>query len=168
MGIVTSLIVSFGDQVSSDSIFVMELDDVLNVGMDGEPKTSFYPCDNIFFLIHHEPGLTINSLKSTSGQIVPQGSVTRNRKNQLLWISEEDTHRLSYIPSSSLVPTWYGNIATGMSVSDMVSVSISGGVLPALCLAEYSAVFKLYKLIAPCVLLGVDEEWPIVVVAEVE
>ena len=168
MSVAASLVVTFGDGANAGDLVVMEFDKIMNVDAAGEEKTQFSPGDEVFFIIHHASTLRVGSVKATSGMIVAQGRVTRAREQQLLWTAIDEEQELSCIPSSGLTAVWYGNVATGLKKSGLRTVTISGGVLPALSLVGYSASFAMYKLITPLVELGADESWPITIVAEME
>ncbi len=168
MSVAASLVVTFGDGADSSDLVVMEFDKIMNVDAVSEEKTQFAPGDEVFFLIHHASTLRIGSVKATAGMVVSQGRVTRAREQQLLWTAVDEEQELSCIPSSALTAVWYGNEATGFKKSGFRAVTISGGVLPALSLVSYSAVFAMYKIITPFVELAEGESWPITIVAEME
>lgn len=168
MSIAASLVVTFGEGANDTDLVAMEFDKTMNIDAAGEEKSQFSPGDEVFFLIHHAPTLRIGRVMATSGMTVAQGEVSYAREQQLLWVSAEEEQDLSYIAASGVTATWYGNEATGLKKSGIRTVTISGGVLPALSLVRHLAVFKLYKLITPLVELAENESWPITIVAEME
>ncbi len=158
--VVASLLVKFGSDAGSDALVILELDGDMN----GE-KTSFAPGDEIFFRLHHDSSVQLDKIAATHGQITGQGTGPRSIEQYLLFGESDDTHDLSNIPLGSLSELWLGNQATGLRKSGSRTVSITGGVLPALGRITYSASFSLFRLLAPDVDLATDESYQLVIVA---
>lgn len=167
MSIVASLIVTFGSGADSSALVKMEFDKVMNVDAAGEEKNSFSPGDEIFFLVHHDSTVQVDRIKATSGMVVDQGPVNRDRTQELLFRAITDTHELDYILAGGITAKWYGNEGTGLKKSGNRTVLITGGVMPAQVAVSYSVAMRLYKLVTPAVELAEDESWPITIVAYV-
>ena len=164
--VVASLVVRFGEGADTSALVAMELDDTMNIDDAGEVKSEFRPGDNIFFLIHHDSKLRIESVKATGGQIEAQGYVIRERSNELLWAGL-DEKQLSYLPSGDLVPEWYWREGTGLKRTGR-EASITDGGLPVEALIKYDVSFHLYRLVTPVVELEPEEKKKITIVAELE
>lgn len=161
--VVASLLVKFGEDVSSSALVVLELDEEKN----GD-KARFAPGDTIHFRLHHDSTVQLGKMAVTHGMVVDQGGEERTLTAQLLWTELGDEHELAYIPVDSLAVGFFGNEATGLKRAGQRKVVISGGNMPAVCKVEYAAAFSLFKLLAPDVELGVDEIYPVVIVAYME
>lgn len=168
MSIVASTVVNFGAGANSTDLVVLEFDELLNVDAAGEQKTQFAPGDSIYFRIHHAPTLRVGAMAATSGQVVVQGKVSRERSEQLLWETVSDSHELACIPAGGLDATWHGNSGSGLRKAVPRSALITGGVMPAVATVTYRAEFSLYKLLTPSVQLAEGESWPITIVAYME
>jgi hypothetical protein len=167
MGIVNSIVVSFGETVTSDSgSITVEWDDSLNVDDDGEVKTSFVPGDTLSLLVHHGDDVKLVGVKSTSGTLSGGASVSLTRKEELCWCSDDDEQSLSYSPSGGLSYTWYGRVGSG-AVRDDKTVTMSDS-FPCLALVSYPATFLRYLLQTPTLTLAEDETWPLQVVVYYE
>lgn len=168
-----TVISSFGRAVSTaEGLIRLELDDELNVGPgavgeDQQAKTQFSPGEEIFFLIHHDPGLRIESVKSTSGTVVTLGWESRERTADLLFTTEEPSVELDYFPASGGIEvSWWGHTAKLSRDKRTVTASVDNGEgeFPAYGRVSYTARFLSCKLVAPAVELAFDEEYPVQIV----
>ena len=84
MGTPASLVLEFGEGVDSSALVVPELDPVRNVDSNGKAKTSFVinVVKEIYFLIHHEDGLSIEWVRPTCGTVNDLGPVTQLREER--------------------------------------------------------------------------------------
>ena len=168
MSVAASLVVRFGEGADSTELVAMEFDAAMNLDAAGEEKREFSPGDPVFFLVHHAPTLRIGQVKASCGMVVAQGAVSREKEQQLLWTAAGEEQELSYVPASAVTPLWYGNVAAGLRKTGLRTMTVSGGLLPALSLVRHAVTFHLYKLLTPPVELGEGEEWPITIVAWME
>ena len=165
--VVACFVVDFGEGADTSALVAMEFDDTMNVDDEGKVKSKFRPGDDIFFLIHHELKLRIESVKTTGGMVVSQGSVTRVRSNELLWNDLEEK-QLSYVPSGGITAEWYWREGSGLKKTDTRNAMISGGELPVEGLIKYDITAKLYRLATPKIELEPNETKKITNVAELE
>lgn len=163
--VVANMIVSFGGDVSTDAKAIIELDGVAN-----NDVTSFSPGDTVNFLINYDTArLSLMWVKATSGNISMAGQKVENRVNQnVLWLYSTDKKELSYIPAGSLTPTWFGNEAAGIKLTEISTVAITGGILPAICHIAYPVSFVMGRLFTPSVTLADEETYPVTIVAHFE
>lgn len=155
-----SLIVKFGAGANTDGLVKLELDEKLNEG-----KTSFAPGDIINIRLQHDASLQLEKMLATDGMILSQGVGSRDLEEQLLFVEASDTHDLGYLVSGGLSVDYFGRQAEGLRRVGNRLVTITGGDLPSLALVKYSAVFSLFKLLAPTVELADDESYPVTIVA---
>lgn len=164
--IITSMIVSFGAEVADSEIASIELDIAANLD-----KTSFVPGDIVNFLIHYDQTkLKLIWVRPTSGSVIMGSSKTVIQESSgLLWIDTTTKHSLSYIPSGSLTPTWFGNSCSGIRMTGLTEIGIAGGTFPAVCNLTFPVAFTAGKLYTPSnVELQDDETYPVIVVAHFE
>jgi len=69
MTVAATVVVEFGHGVDSGALVVVELDEVLNLDLDGNEKTSFSPGDTPYFLVHHDSSVRIGAIKSSAGMV---------------------------------------------------------------------------------------------------
>jgi len=164
--IVTSMIVSFGEGVADSEIASIELDTEANL-----EKTSFAPGDTVNFLIHFDQSkLNLVWVRPTSGSVVMGSAKTVTQEaSSLLWIDTTTKNSLSYIPAGSLSPTWFGNSCSGMSMTALTEVSVTGGTFPAVCNLTFPVAFIAGRLYTPLnIELQGEESYPVVIVAHFE
>lgn len=162
MSIVNSIVVSFGESVTSDSgSLTVEWDDSLNVDDDGEVKTSFVPGDVLYLLIHHGSDVDVVGVKCTSGTLSGGSAVNITMEDEIGWGSSDDDQELSYSPSGALSYTWFGRVGSGITLVDKVLTVAES--FPCLARVSYLARFLRYKLQTPSVTLAEEETWPLLV-----
>ncbi len=167
--IAASLVVSRDS--GADGLCIVELD-----GEANDDITTFAPGDTVNFLVHHDATVQIGWVRTTDGTISGTSSASmtaQDRTDQLLFADVTDTHELSYVPTGSPTPSWYGNEATGFKKTLTRTVEISGLGDPALCDATYSVSFRKFSLSSPNVTLETDSDgneipYPVVIVVHVE
>lgn len=160
-----TLVVEFGEGADSNAFVAMEFDETLNLGDDGEEKTSFDPDDEVWFWIQHADTLQIDSVKATSGMVVDCGTVRRSRVQELTFTGK-DTVDLSHIPAVNPSYTWYGNEGSGLARNGR-SVSVSGNT-PCTCDVVIPIDVHLYRFVPPALDLGENETYRVVIVAYLE
>lgn len=168
MGIAATLIVRFGVGADSSALVVFEADDLLNVDAAGQPRSQTSPGDIYNFRLQHDPVLRLGSMRATAGQVVTGSFGLRNIEQDLLFAEVHDRHDLSHIPNDGLSVRWFGNEAAGLRRTEMRTVRISGGTLPALGRVSYQAMMRLFNLRTPKVELAEGESWPIIIIATME
>ena len=105
----TTIVVNFGDDTSSELV-VVELDESRNLDSDGNTVTQFSPGDEVYFLVHHHHSLRIDSIETTSGDVVYEGTNIHTREqDQTFFPSFDSEVELTYIPSGGVSAVWYGN-----------------------------------------------------------
>ncbi len=109
-----TIVVDFGESVAeSDRQFIIELDDVMNVDDKDEPKTEFYKDDFAWFRTHYDQSkLEVTAIRTTAGQVVNQGQVSRSKTDEMLFINNDTPVSVNYEIDGSPSPIWYGNEAT--------------------------------------------------------
>jgi len=168
--IVANLIISTDD---GDGDIIMELDDELNLDIDGEGgNTSFSPGDIVYFRIqNNSSSLKVEKILSTDGDIYQHSlEKQRNMQEQYLWIDDDTENKLSYKPSSALEVISYGNTATikRTGTFKIISPITNGEKRPALTDIAYDSKFDIYKLITPEIELENDETYEVVIVLYTE
>ncbi|MCK5605597.1 hypothetical protein KAR91_27130 [Candidatus Pacearchaeota archaeon] len=162
---IKSIIISFGSLSSVDAgIIVLEPDDLLNIDSEGNPKTTFNPGDDFYFLVHHDHTILIDSVKSTSGALRAQGEKTRTNEQLITFTLKTEEHALRHRPQGAISATYYGNEVSGLAVNNR-KLTASGGRFPADGLVSYSYRALSYKLTSPTPNLGENDTWPIHAVA---
>ena len=161
-----TIVVHFGDSVDTDSglLFVVELDDAKNLDAEGEVKSQFHPGDSVWFLLHHDPALVVQAIKTTSGEVFRHGFVSRTNVEEILFEAADDQHELPHNPVVEPTAAWYGRTST---------ISRSGRILTAAatpCLADltYSYRAESCEYVPPAMTLAADEEYKVGIVIFVE
>lgn len=154
--------------VSDDGLIQLELDDELNTSVSAteevEVKTEFVPGDDIYFLIHVDNSIKVESVRATDGVVQALGSVLRSKEQRLLFTHEEPDQELNYFPAGGLDTEWYGNEASLSVEKRTVKVGPGSSQLPALADVIFGVGFLSYKLVAPSMELAYEEEYPIQIV----
>lgn len=164
--IVANLIISADDV---DGNIIMELDDELNLDVDGEKgNTSFSPGDTVYFRVqNNSTSFEVGKILSTDGSIYEHAlAKARVILEQYLWADDDTENELSYNPVSALGVVPYGNIATVRRAGKfkIIAPMIKGDKRPALTDVTYASEFDIYKLIAPTIELEKDETYEVVIV----
>jgi hypothetical protein len=159
-----TIVVSFGDSVDSDALFVVELDDTMNLDDEGNIKTSFFPGDYVYFLMHYDPNLVVTSIQTTSGQVELQGRVSRENTMEIFFQDSTDEHDLTHNPSSH---------PTGVFDGRQSSIIRSGRKVKAAstpCIGDitYSYSADLARFIPPTITLEEGEQYRVGIVIHVE
>jgi hypothetical protein len=160
--ILTTVVVTFGDDVDSDSVSVLcEADDTRNLDDDGEVLSTFTEETPYYFLTHVIGDATISKIAVSAGSVFDQGSEPQSRQQVLDFVeidSDDYNPSVSYQPYGSLTKEWIGNVGSGMSVdSDTLEVNISGGDVPCKCLVTYPVYFRRWMLQPPSTLTIPDD-----------
>jgi hypothetical protein len=169
MPVDSTIVLQFGDSVSDDSFVVIELDEKLNRDSMGEVITTFLPGETAYFYVHYNPDeLRIGSVVWSSGSVVYQGKVFRNKKEQIVIESTDSEIQLTYLPyDTPRWVKWYGNVGSG--IFDGRDLKDLAGQLPAIGDVEYQIQADSYALSAPRgLILNEDETYPIVCVITME
>jgi hypothetical protein len=159
-----TIIVKFGDTVSSNALFVVELDDAMNRDSKGEVKTQFFPGDNVWLLMHYDNNLIIKDVRTTSGDIVRQGTEGRSKTEETLFEDADTSVELPHNPSSVSAEKWYGRQSP---------LAVKGRAVTALntpCIGDITHTFsaELWMYTPPPLTLAADEEYPAAIVIYVE
>ena len=109
-----TIVVDFGESVAeSDRQFIIELDEVMNVDDQGEVKTEFYKDDFIWFRTHYNHSkLQVTAIKTTAGQVVDQGQVSRSKTDEMLFVNNDTPVSVNYEIDGSPSAVWYCNEAS--------------------------------------------------------
>lgn len=105
-----TIVVQYGDTAAANAFFLVELDDKMNLEDDGKTvKTSFHPPDKVWFLTPHDATVQITAMESSSGDVVSEGNVSRDKKDRLSFAEKGKAVEASHIPAGGLTHEWYGN-----------------------------------------------------------
>lgn len=157
--------VDFGDNVSSDVFFVIELDDTLNLDGDGNVKTQFNPGDSVYFILHYDSSkVTVSAIAASAGDVVSEGSVTRTVTDRLSFTNIDDAVDLSHIPNTTLSADWFGN-EPGITRD---GISVTADTAPAIGDIKYNYVADGYRFDPPDMDLGDDDDFPVLIVVAIE
>lgn len=166
MSIGATIVVEFGSGADSSAFVAVELDDTLNIDSEGEVKSQFVPGDQVWWWVQHDPSLRIDRIACTSGMVVPAGTVSRTRDQELTWTTAEEGQELSHIPSGNPTLRWYGNTGQGLS-RDGRKLSLTGG-LPCTADATIPIQVQLYRYVPPPMNLSGEQTWRSVIVIYME
>jgi len=162
MTVAATVVVEFGHGVDSGALVLVELDEAMNLDLDGAEKTSFSPGDTPYFLVHHDYSVQISDIKSSSGMVSGGTIVSRDRSQQMQFTNIEDSQELPHIPAGALAWTWWGN--DPVIDQDGRTLKATGAKIPAIGEVSYSIQAKQYKLTPPPMTLTDDETYPILIV----
>jgi hypothetical protein len=161
--IAATLVIQFGEGADASALAVVELDDSRNLDAAGEVRTSFYPGDQVFFLVHHAPTLRIGSVVPTAGSVFPQGQQSFSRTVQQLFADTEPVS-LSHLPAGGVTAAWYGR-STSLAQAEH---QLTAADPPAIGELSYSFSGQLYRLQTPVVELSEDDSYPVAIVVTLE
>ncbi|MFA6135476.1 MAG: hypothetical protein WC869_15800 [Phycisphaerae bacterium] len=168
-----TIVVKFGESVSAadQDLFVLELDAELNVDTAGKAKSEFVPGDEIFFLMHYDAArLRVQAIKTTAGQVVLQGQVSRSKTDEQLFVAAASGQGVSepvvlpHLPSAAPTVQWFGR----ESALTRTGRSLTAAVTPCLGKITYNYNATSAKLSPPPLNLAPGEEFPVAVVIYVE
>jgi len=166
MSVAATVVVEFGHGVDSGALVLIELDEVMNLDLNGEEKTSFNPGDTPYFLVHHDSSVRIGSIKSSAGMVSGGNAVSRARSQQMQFTNIEDSQDLPHIPAGALAWTWWGN--DPVIDQDGRTLKATGTKIPAIGEVSYSIQASQYNLTPPPMTLTDDETYPILIVIYME
>jgi hypothetical protein len=159
-----TIVVKFGDSVASGALCLVELDEKMNVDGEGKAKSQFYPGDPVYFLVHHDPTLQITAIGCTSGQVVAQGTVSRDHKEDVFFLAPDEAHETPHNVAGGVTGKWYGRA----SALTMTGRSLLAPGAPCIGSISYSFTARLFQFLPPAMTLAVDETWPVGIVITVE
>lgn len=150
-------ILEFGVTETEFGLIKLELDNIAN-----NEKTTFDKGDQVDFLIHIESTLEIIDIKTTSGNVSPNGFIQQEREEYLLFTYENPSVELSYFPIGSAEKIWYGNDSSPKLSGRVLTAD---GVLPGFGKFVYNVEFISYKYTPPIIEFDDDnDEYPVRVV----
>ena len=163
--ITASIVVNFGSDADSGGTLEAELDGILNVGLNGEEKTSFAATDTAFFIVYKSANVTLAGKPvPSSGMVQGGGTVVRTITEQLEFVTPDSEVTISKTPSGSVTfSPWYGNNDSAPVLTGRV-VTIGAASYPAIVDVEYQAEGISYELVPPVIDTATYPEWPILVV----
>ncbi len=169
MSVESTIVVEFGTGVDSGALVVVELDDEVNLGEDGEVKTSFVPGDEPGFLVHYDTSaLRITRVACSSGMVVDLGQVTRTRVQQVEFTVAEQPQDIPHIPAGGISWNWYGNSPAVNQDGRTLTAIGDDAEFPAIGEATYHVSYQAYKLIPPTLTLDDDEQYPVLITVYME
>ncbi len=171
MTVEATIQIEFGDVDASDSLVVLEFDDVLNVDSEGDPKTSFAPGDDIYFRLQTSLGVVIEDIVPTDGTVQPLGAIAREAVEISTFLSREELTptkiALKYIPFGSIVIEYIGRngvVTRSQTASSVIEYEGDIAFTPFLAEFTYTYLPSIYVLRTPNVTLEEGETYPIVIV----
>lgn len=172
MGVEASVVVEFGDSVTSsmDETVNIELDDTHdnNLNADGEIKSNFLPGEQPVFILNHSSDLIISDIRCTDGNIIEMGSdLNRSRDTEVLFTTIDTEEALSYAGVETININWWGN-AGSILISNSV-LTLDSGTIPCAGDVSFDVNFqRQYMLIPPTLNLIADEVYKIIIVVYME
>ena len=169
MSVDSTIVVEFGAGVDSGALVVVELDDEVNLGEDGEVKTSFVPGDEPGFLVHYDTSaLRITRVACSSGMVVDLGHVIRTRVQQVEFTAAEQPQDLPHIPAGGVSWNWYGNSPAVNQDGRTLTAFGTDAEFPAIGEAEYPVSCRAFRLIPPSLALQDGQQYLILVTVYME
>jgi hypothetical protein len=164
-----TIIISFGEGVSSDNYFVIaELDDAMNLDAEGKVKSQFNPGDDVYFLVQHEAAVRMSGVRCSRGQIQSQGTVSRSQDmGNLVFTEANETKGTGYI-ANNLSAAFFGNSVNLSLIEGGKTIKCFGGSYPAICKADIRANFHSFRYIPPALTLTSEESYPIAIAVYME
>ena len=164
---VVTKVVRIGEESgSSSALFVVELDEAMHLGADGNVVRSFLPGEQVFVLLHHDPVVRVVRVADTAnGDLQRLGTVSRSRTVQVVFPAADDAQDLPHNPDGLPSVVWYGRSS---------QLQLAGRALRAPgapCLGDVTYVFTAsqYRYRLPAgVTLAKGERFPVSLVIEVE
>jgi len=170
MAIETSIVVVFGDGVSStlQSTVKVEIDPehTNNLDADGKLRSNFYLSHKPVFLIQYPATLLKrDDIKASSGSVTAAGTnITQSRTKDISFIKIGATDSLGYgnITSPPSI-TWQGNTGVVTLVDD--SLELTGGAWPCIGTATFETLFNERWMLTPPggIVLAKDATWEIII-----
>lgn len=141
-----SLVLEFGDGVDAGAAAVAELDD------ERHETTNFNisQTEPIYFLVHLDANLTVEWVRTTSGDAHALPSVERTRDDDASFSFGDDYRKktLKYNPAGTVTGQFCGNVPDFDVAGRQVTVDGDNG-LPAIGWLTYPVNFLAYKLLPP-------------------
>lgn len=144
--------VTFGSaSAESDTYYVIELDDTLNLDADGQPKSTFAPGETIWFLLHLQPGYVPSKSYQTDGQVSAAGQVTLERIQEgAVWTPEDLSVELTYYPAGDVTYDWQGNQIALSPLVGRTSTAVDDPLnIMARAIITYPVMFYRYRFDPP-------------------
>lgn len=158
--VTTSIVVQFLDRTGGEtgahlSAEVDSREDGLNSGI-----TQFYAGDSPAFLVYKSSDVTIGSMETTSGVIVPAGSGEISIE-EIITFTKTAESNVSKPPISAPVLTLLSGSAPGLS--SIGSKVFTSAPCLAVVRAVYNASFTAYRLTQVPETLGGSKEFPVII-----
>lgn len=91
MSVQATTVVSFNSGSDAEYVFNLELDESLNLDLEGEVKSSFSPSDIIYLQVNKSDNVDIIDIVVTSGKISINGNDTREATVNNLFVARDET-----------------------------------------------------------------------------
>jgi len=128
-------------------------------------KSQFYPGDLIYFILHYDHSrLRVSDIRTTIGQVVVQGEVSRAVTDELLFVTAGESQQLSHNPAGAIAAAWFGRSAALSREGRNVSANAAP------CLGNISYTFQATscRYVPPPMTLADGEDYPVAIVIYVE
>lgn len=156
-------VISFGESSgSSNKVFYkLELDSQTNVDPYGNELTTFLDTEQVFLLLHLEPGAKVEQIESSDGDVINKSSPVKVRRTytdeEVVFSSPDDKYQLPHYPVSGLTVSWKGRERSITRKDRDVQVTS----WPGICSISYQYEAWQYILEVPLLGLTVGEDYPV-------
>lgn len=159
-----TIVVRFGETIVGSAFASVFLDPEKNLDSAGNLRSRFIEGEEVFLVVHLEPGLNISRVQLTSGDFL-LGTVSLRSNQQRVFFTDIDFQTsLSHFPSSAISPIWYGRQGN----IRLSGRKISSTITPVIGDLAYDYLVIPLTIITPTPGLVGDETFPIGVVIFVE
>ena len=130
-------------------------------------KTTFIPGDDYYFLVQHDPRLRVTGIRTSSGAVVPAGAVERHHSEEVSFADAAATAELErQVVRQEGGVLWYGNAP--ILRRDGRRLAVASGDVPAVGRVTYASQWSAYMFRCPSLKLNAGEEWPVLIVIDLE
>lgn len=161
-----TLILSFGVAVQTASgLMLVEIDPLVHKDADGNQMARFPQNVEVFFILHHDPRISIVRVNDTAdGNVTRIAEVTRGGSQENVTFTHGAAEKsLSHIPIRLPSVSWYGR-GSGLVLKNKNIVVATG----APCLGDLTYQYRAtqYRYRPPEMSLALGEEFPVDMVIE--
>lgn len=147
---IQTIIVPF-NKSGNDHIFEVQIDDILNVDLNGNSKSSFYPGDVAYLAVNRSNNTSITSVKCTSGVIGYLDTGERESTDDFLFDGIDNIEFISSLSSHSGEYINMGNAGNYINrINNLGAISVlSSGGYPFMLRIIQKYSIEIYRLSIP-------------------
>lgn len=154
-----AVIVEFGEAAAeTGGLVAVELCNQLNLDDEGKAKSTFYPGQDAYVILHHSSDLRVAEVSISSGSVSYEGRVTRTSEQAYAFDHRDDVKQLGHIPAAMPRGVWFGPDGR----LELDGLNLSAGRVPSIGKVSFPFSARLYKVSHPAGLeLGEGQDYQV-------